>query len=198
MKLLLLATVLSFGAAEGCDDHVNMPDINPKDPKNAHSIYDYYARDIDDKKVKLDKYKGLVTIVVNAATSWGLTKKNYKELGELITLMKKADCSLKVAVFHSNNFYQEPKTNAEIKAWNAGNEGKAFDIYSKILVNGGCEHPLYTYLKSKQGGWFGSAIKWNYTKFLIDRNGIPVARWGPNSGPMGHKDEILAQCKKKI
>jgi len=77
------------------------------------------------------------------------------------------------------------------------NEGVNFNVFYKIAVNGGCTHPLYQYLKSKKSGWFGSAIKWNYTKFLIDRRGMPVKRLGPNEAPFSAEKDIIAELKKK-
>jgi len=100
-------------------------------------------------------------------------------------------------VFHSNQFSQEPLSNSQIKDWDSKNEGVNFNIFYKIGVNGPCTHPLYQYLKAKKGGWFGSAIKWNYTKFLIDRRGIPVARYGPNEAPYAAEDAIKKELKKK-
>jgi glutathione peroxidase len=101
-------------------------------------------------------------------------------------------------MFPSNRFNQEPMTNPQIKEWNSKNEGVNFTIFKRIAVNGACTHPLYKYMKSKKSGWFGSAIKWNYTKFLIDRKGIPVKRYGPNEAPYSAEDDIKAELKKKV
>jgi len=125
-----------------------------------------------------------------------LTAKNYAQLGVLEKRYAKQ--GLRVLVFHSNAFGQEPKTNPQIKEWNSKNEGAHFNIFYKIAVNGGCTHPLYQYLKSKKGGWFGAAIKWNYTKFLIDRKGMPVKRWGPNEAPNSMEEDIKIELAKRV
>ena len=71
-----------------------------------------------------------------------------------------------------------------------------FDVFYKIAVNGECSHPLYQYLKSRKGGWFGDDIKWNYTKFLISREGTPVKRYGPSTAPYSAEDDIKAELNK--
>jgi len=124
-----------------------------------------------------------------------LTAKNYAQLGELHTAYAKQ--GLRVVMFPSNQFNQEPLTNPEIKEWNAKNQGKHFDVYYKIGVNGVCTHPLYKYLKSEKSGWFGSAIKWNYTKFLISRQGKVFKRYGPNEAPKDAEEDIKAKLKEK-
>lgn len=123
-----------------------------------------------------------------------MTAINYKELA--ILKKRYADCGLKIIAFPSNTFFQEPLDNKAIKEWNSKNEGVNFDVYSKILVNGGCEHPFYTYLKYMKGGWFISAIKWNYTKFLVNKKGIPVKRYGPKDNPLGFENDVKAECGK--
>jgi len=96
----------------------------------------------------------------------------------------KAD-GFEIAAFPCNQFAsQEPGTDAEIKEFARGKYGATYDLYSKIDVNGDGAHPLYKYLKSKQGGTLGSFIKWNFTKFLVDRNGIPIQRWAPTDDPI--------------
>ena len=85
---------------------------------------------------------------------------------------------------------QEPGTNAEIKAF-AESKGAHFDMYSKIDVNGKNAHPLFVYLKSKQGGTLGDFIKWNFTKFVVDREGQPVARFGPTDDPIPAVENTL-------
>jgi len=88
-------------------------------------------------------------------------------------------------------------TNKEIKIWDSKNEGVNFNIFDKIAVNGACTHPLYKYLKYKKSGIFSSAIKWNYTKFLIGRKGQPVKRYGPTENPLDAEDDIKGELKKK-
>lgn len=91
---------------------------------------------------------------------------------------------LRILAFPCNQFAnQEPGTNAEIKAWAQKKFGVTFDMFSKINVNGNDAIPLYKFLKSRQGGTLGSWIKWNYTKFLVDKNGQPVKRYSPQDEP---------------
>jgi glutathione peroxidase-family protein len=91
---------------------------------------------------------------------------------------------LRVLAFPCNQFgNQEPWSNEEIKKYAVEKFGVKFDLFSKIEVNGDKAHPLFKYLKSQQGGLFGSFIKWSFTKFLIDKNGQPVARYAPNVEP---------------
>jgi len=97
---------------------------------------------------------------------------------------------LSILAFPSNQFAnQEPGSNAEIKAF-AEARGAEFDLFSKIDVNGKNASPLWDYLKAKQGGWFGDWIKWNFTKFLVDREGQPVARFSPKTAPLDIVSDI--------
>lgn len=96
-----------------------------------------------------------------------------------------------IAAFPCNQFgSQEPWDNAEIKKWVKETFGVTFDMFAKINVNGDDAIPLYKYLKHKQGGTLGDFIKWNFTQFLIDRNGVPVARYAPTSEPNKAEPEI--------
>ena len=89
-----------------------------------------------------------------------------------------------ILAFPCNQFgSQEPGSNSEIKQFAEG-YGVKFDMFEKIDVNGGKAHPLWVYLKEKQGGPLGSAIKWNFTKFVVDKSGVPVARLGPMDDPI--------------
>lgn len=91
------------------------------------------------------------------------------------------DGKFNILAFPCNQFgNQEPGTNEEIKAF-AKSFGAKFDMFSKIKVNGDDTHPLWKYLKNKQGGTLGNFIKWNFTKFLINKEGIPVARYSPQT-----------------
>ena len=99
---------------------------------------------------------------------------------------------LRILAFPCNQFgSQEPGTNEEIKAF-AGKYGVKFDMFDKIDVNGKEAHPLFEYLKSKQGGLMGSFIKWNFTKFVTNKDGQPVARFGPTDDPI---PKVLDKCK---
>jgi len=147
----------------------------------ATTIYDFKAKDLDGNEVSLDKYKGKTTLVVNVATNCGFTKSNYNQLNELYSKYK--DQGLEIAAFPCNQFNnQEPGCSVDIQEFLKKNKVE-FDVYDKINVNGKEAHPLYDFLKKEQGGFLVDAIKWNFTKFLVDKNGKPVARYSPNTEP---------------
>jgi len=150
--------------------------------KSAKSIYEFNATDIDGNEVSLEKYRGHVAIIVNVASKWGLTNSNYQQLQALHDEFADSK-GLRILGFPSNQFgSQEPGTNEEIKQF-VSKFNVTFDMYSKIDVNGDNAHPLWKYLKDKQHGTFGNFIKWNFSKFLIDKNGQPVKRYGPKDAP---------------
>lgn len=154
------------------------------DPTKASSIYEFKAKTIDGEEVSLDKYKGRACIIVNVASKWGKTKVNYTQLVEMYEKYASEDGGLAILGFPCNQFGgQEPGTNDEIKAF-ADGYGVKFDMFEKIDVNGSDAHPLFKYLKAKQGGMLIDAIKWNFTKFVVNKEGIPVARFGPTDDPI--------------
>lgn len=158
--------------------------------KQAQSIYDFTAVDIDGNTVSLDRYKGHVCIIVNVASKWGKTKVNYTQL---VALHEKYGDSkgLKILGFPCNQFgSQEPGTNSEIKTF-AANYNVKFDMFAKIDVNGDGAHPLWKYLKKKQGGTLTDGIKWNFTKFIVDKNGQPVARHATTTDPFDMEKDLL-------
>jgi len=117
---------------------------------------------------------------------------NYEQLEPLFQKYK--DRGFAVAAFPCNQFgSQEPGTNAEIREF-ANGYGATFDMYAKINVNGSDAHPLYDFLKKKQGGTLGSFIKWNFSKFLVDRHGVPVKRYAPTTDP----NEIIPDIEKEL
>jgi glutathione peroxidase-family protein len=124
---------------------------------------------------------------------------NYQQMEPLYK--KYNSDGFEIAAFPCNQFgSQEPGTNAEIKEFARGKYGATYDLYAKIDVNGDNAHPLYKYLKKKQGGILGfDAIKWNFSKFLVDRNGVPIKRWAPTVDPNSTEDDIVAALgiKKK-
>jgi len=115
---------------------------------------------------------------------------NYTEMVQLHQKYAETH-GLRILAFPCNQFSnQEPGTSAEIKAF-AAKYGFEHDLFSKINVNGDDAHPIYKYLKSKQPGSFGSFIKWNYTKFIVNKEGIPVARFAPQTNPIPEVEEEL-------
>lgn len=146
------------------------------------TIYDFSANSLDGKPVALRDYAGKVLLVVNTASKCGFTPQ-YEGLEALYR--KYRDRGLEVLGFPCNQFgAQEPGTAAEIGAFCQRNHGVSFPMFEKIDVNGSSAHPLYQWLKSHARGVLGSeAIKWNFTKFLIDRNGQVVDRFAPTTRP---------------
>ena len=119
----------------------------------------------------------------------------YKQLQELYERHK--DNGLTILGFPCNQFgKQEPKSEDEIKQF-VKNYGVEFPLFSKIDVNGSNADPIFIFLRAKLGGLLGSSIKWNFTKFLCDRNGIPVERFGPPTKPFDFEDSIVELLEKK-
>ncbi|XP_049858643.1 phospholipid hydroperoxide glutathione peroxidase-like [Schistocerca gregaria] len=153
------------------------------DWKSASTIYDFTARDIKGEEVSLEKYRGHVCIIVNVASKCGLTATNYKELEDLKTAYGESQ-GLRILAFPCNQFNgQEPGDSEQIACFALRTMGATFDLFEKVDVNGDDAHPLWKFLKKKQPGTLGNAIKWNYTKFVVDRNGIPVERFAPTTEP---------------
>lgn len=102
-----------------------------------------------------------------------------------------AEKGLRVLAFPCNQFgKQEPLSDEEIKQFATNKYKVTFDMFSKINVNGDDAHPLYKFMKVKQGGWFGSGIKWNFSKFLVNREGVPINRYAPMTKPNSIKKDI--------
>jgi glutathione peroxidase len=146
------------------------------------SIYDFSANKLNGQKTDLKEFEGKTIIVVNTASKCGLTPQ-YEGLEELYSKYK--DEGLVVLGFPCNQFgNQEKGTSEDIQEFCQVNYGVNFPVFEKIDVNGKNAHPLFKYLKSKlSGGLLGSAIKWNFTKFVIDKNGKPLKRFAPTTKP---------------
>lgn len=173
----------------------NQANAKDEEWKNAKTIYEFTVKDMDKKDVKLgDKYKGKVLLVVNVASKCSFTKSNYRELNELYHMYH--DKGLEILGFPCNQFgHQEPGCDVDIKEFMKKN-GVEWDVFAKVDVNGDNAIPLYNWLKSKVKGTLLDMIKWNFTKFLISREGIPVTRYGPNTRPMEFKDDIEAELNR--
>ena len=146
------------------------------------SIYDFTVKDIHGKDVKLDRYKGKALLIVNTASKCGFTPQ-YKGLEALYE--KYHGKGLEVLGFPCNQFgAQEPGTEDEIAQFCELNFGVTFPLFAKVDVNGDDAAPVYKYLKAEKPGLLGSeGIKWNFTKFLVDRKGRVVKRYAPNDTP---------------
>lgn len=146
------------------------------------SIYEFSVRSNSGETVSLDRYRGQVLLIVNVASRCGFTPQ-YAGLQKLYDQYK--DRGFAILGFPCNQFgYQEPGTDAEIAEFCSLNYGVSFPVMSKIQVNGSDASPLYQYLKKESPGLLGTeAIKWNFTKFLVDRHGKVVGRFAPNATP---------------
>jgi len=145
------------------------------------NFYKFTATSLQGKEIGMDSYKGKVVLVVNTASKCGLTPQ-YEGLEKLFEAYN--DKGLVILGFPCNQFgNQEPGTEKEISEGCLVNYGVSFPMFSKIEVNGKDAHPIYKYLKDKLPGFPFKKIKWNFTKFLIDRNGIPVKRFAPTTVP---------------
>jgi glutathione peroxidase len=154
------------------------------------SIYDYSANTLAGQELPLRQFEGQVLLIVNTASACGFTPQ-YKGLEALQKTYGPRGFS--VLGFPCNQFGgQEPGDAAQIEQFCERNYGVSFPIFAKVDVNGGKAHPLFNYLKGEKTGLLGSAIKWNFTKFLIDRSGKVVARHAPTATPESLTKEIEA------
>ncbi|MGJ5047903.1 glutathione peroxidase [Bradyrhizobium oligotrophicum] len=154
------------------------------------SIYDFTATSLKGEEVPLQRFEGQVLLIVNTASACGFTPQ-YRGLEALHRAY--ADRGFAVLGFPCNQFgAQEPGTAEEIGAFCAGKYDVTFPLFAKIDVNGAAAHPLYRFLKGEKTGLLGSAIKWNFTKFLVDRTGHVVSRHAPTTTPEALKKEIEA------
>ena len=154
-------------------------------------VYEFAANTIDGKQQQLDAYKGKVLLVVNVASKCGFTPQ-YKGLEALYRKYK--DKGLVILGFPCDQFgHQEPGDENEIKNFCSLNYEVSFPLYAKIEVNGDNAHPLYKFLKSEAPGVLGSeGIKWNFTKFLLDKSGKVVKRYGSMDTPEKIDKDIAA------
>ncbi|AVT77719.1 glutathione peroxidase [Rhodopseudomonas palustris] len=152
------------------------------------SIYDFTAKSLAGKDVALKDFEGKVLLIVNTASACGFTPQ-YKGLEAL--QQKYGPRGFSVLGFPCNQFgAQEPGDEAQIAQFCSTNYGVSFPMFAKIDVNGAGAHPLYKFLKDEKGGLLGSAIKWNFTKFLVDRSGRVVSRHAPTTTPEALSKEI--------
>lgn len=152
------------------------------------SIYDYAVKDKEGKDVSLSNYKGKVLLIVNTATGCGFTPQ-FEGLQDLYEKYQKK--GFEILDFPCNQFgNQAPGSDEEITDFCNSRYGITFTQFAKIEVNGDGEDPLYTYLKSQKGGVMGNKIKWNFTKFLVDRDGNVVERFAPVKTPADLEAEI--------
>ena len=155
----------------------------------SSEIYDISVKTIDGKETTLAEYRGQVLLIVNVASKCGFTPQ-YQGLESLYQKYKTD--GLVILGFPCNQFGgQEPGTESEIQSFCSLSYGVTFPMFAKVDVNGENEHPLYKYLKAQKSGLFGfDAIKWNFSKFLVDRPGEVVERYAPTSTPASLSGDI--------
>lgn len=152
------------------------------------TFYQLSAKTPQGKEISMADYKGKAVLIVNTATKCGLAPQ-FEGLEALHENYK--DKGLVVLGFPCDQFMgQEPETNETVEETCKINHGVTFQLTEKIDVNGSNTHPVFKYLKDELGGLLGSKIKWNFTKFLIDKNGKPVKRFAPITKPEAIESEI--------
>lgn len=153
------------------------------------SIYDFTVKDARGNDVDLSTYKGKVLLIVNVASECGLANSNYTELNQIYKKYK--DQGLEILAFPCNQFgNQEPGNNEQILEFACTRFKAEYPVFDKINVNGESAHPLYKFLKSSKGGLFGDSIKWNFSKFLVDREGKVVDRYAPTTSPLSFEKDV--------
>ncbi|ESQ53996.1 hypothetical protein EUTSA_v10026852mg [Eutrema salsugineum] len=153
------------------------------------TVHDFTVKDINGKDVSLSKFKGKPLLIVNVASKCGLTSSNYSELSHLYEKYKNQ--GFEILAFPCNQFGgQEPESNPDIKRFVCTRFKAEFPIFDKVDVNGPSTAPIYQFLKSKSGGFLGEFIKWNFEKFLVDKNGKVVERYPPTTSPFQIEKDI--------
>lgn len=183
---MLLLTILVLRGVSVYSNNLNS--------KSDMGFYDLTFKNTTGDEIKMNDYKGKVVLIVNTATQCGFSYQ-FKDLERLHQEYKGK--GLEVIGFPSNQFLnQEPESNEDMVEVCKLNFGVTFLLSEKIDVNGKNEHPVFTYLKGElPDGLMGSSIKWNFTKFLIDKDGKPYKRYAPNVEPSEIEKDILELIK---
>lgn len=151
-------------------------------------VYDFTAQSLAGDEVPLQRFEGQVLLIVNTASACGFTPQ-YKGLQALHETL--GPRGLSVLGFPCNQFgAQEPGDARQIEQFCETKYAVTFPMFAKIDVNGAGAHPLYQYLRKEKSGLLGSSIKWNFTKFLVDRSGKVVGRYAPTVTPEGMRKDI--------
>ncbi|XP_047967069.1 probable phospholipid hydroperoxide glutathione peroxidase [Salvia hispanica] len=159
------------------------------------SIHDFTVKDAKGDDINLSAYKGKVLLIVNVASQCGLTNSNYTELTQLYQKYK--DQGLEILAFPCNQFgSQEPGTNEEIQEFVCTRFKAEYPVFDKVDVNGSNAAPIYKFLKSAKGSMFGDGIKWNFAKFLVDKDGQVVDRYAPTTSPLSIEKDIKKLLEK--
>ncbi|WP_238900233.1 glutathione peroxidase [Clostridium sp. YIM B02500] len=153
------------------------------------NFYSFSANKMNGQEVKMEEYKGKVVLIVNTASKCGFTPQ-FEELEDIYKEYK--DQGLEILGFPCNQFAkQDPSSNEEINSFCKLNYGVTFTMFEKIDVNGTSAHPLYEFLKNKKRGLFNKDIKWNFTKFLVNKDGEVIWRYSPTTKPSKIKEDII-------
>lgn len=156
---------------------------------DMETIYDFTAKSNKGEKIDFAQFKGKVLLIVNTASKCGFTPQ-YKGLEELYKKYK--DSGLVIIGFPCDQFgHQEPGSDQDIASFCELNFGVTFQLMKKIDVNGEYTSPVFKFLKDKAGGLFGKKIKWNFTKFLISRDGKTIKRFSPLKNPSSLENKIV-------
>jgi len=154
------------------------------------AVYDFTAKLGNGVEQSLGEYRGKALLIVNVASKCGFTPQ-YKGLQELYEQHQAQ--GFEILAFPCDQFgHQEPGTDAEIASFCDTRFGVTFPVFAKIEVNGTKAHPLYAWLKSQKGGLLGDGIKWNFTKFLLNREGVVTGRYAPTTKPAGLARDVEA------
>ncbi|KAM6587868.1 hypothetical protein CsatA_010473 [Cannabis sativa] len=184
-------SVHDFTVKPSCDSNERYTSIHRSmaSQSSTTSIHDFTVKDAKGNDVDLSIYKGKVLLIVNVASQCGLTNSNYTELSQLYQKYK--DQGLEILAFPCNQFgAQEPGSNEEIVEFACTRFKAEYPIFNKVDVNGDNAAPIYKYLKSSKGGLFGDGIKWNFSKFLVDKEGKVVDRYAPTTSPLSIEKDV--------
>ncbi|XP_039142534.1 probable phospholipid hydroperoxide glutathione peroxidase [Dioscorea cayenensis subsp. rotundata] len=161
----------------------------PEMAQSSSSVHDFTVKDAKGNDVDLSTYKGKVLLIVNVASQCGFTNTNYTELSQLYEKYK--DNGFEILAFPCNQFGgQEPGTNEEILQFACTRFKAEYPIFDKVDVNGNNAAPIYKFLKSSKGSIFGDSIKWNFSKFLVDKDGNVIDRYAPTTSPLSIEKDI--------
>jgi glutathione peroxidase len=185
-------TIPSPPSAKGIETLSSAKTIDEEGP--PMSVYAYSARIITGEEKSLSDYEGRVLLIVNTASRCGFTSQ-YRELQQLYETYRER--GLEILAFPCNQFAnQEPGTEEEIQRFCETNYRVTFPLFSKVNVKGPDTHPLFKYLTETSPGVLGKEIKWNFTKFLVNRNGEAVKRYAPQTSPRRIVKDIEALLEK--
>ncbi|KAK1277964.1 putative glutathione peroxidase 4 [Acorus gramineus] len=166
-------------------------------PLEEHrSIHEFTVKDYRGKDVNLGIYKGKVLLVVNVASKCSFTGTNYSQLTQLYNKHKNKD--FEILAFPCNQFlYQEPGTSQAAKEYACTRYNAEFPIFQKVRVNGQDTAPVYKFLKASKTGFLCSRIKWNFTKFLVDKEGKVIDRFATTTTPLSIEARIVKALEQK-